>query len=111
MKSIAGQLDGLVERLSRLQRGADQNRLRATDARQAAGEAGELAGRVQQVLGSGTAPARVATAVLRCPALARQHSQLCPGTVLDEARRVSHSGHGSCIVMPLLINLMQYGTT
>lgn len=111
MKSIAGQLDGLMERLSRLQRRADQNRLRATDARQAAGEAGELAGSAQQVLGSGTAPARVATAVLRSPAFAGQQSQPCPGTVLDEARRVSPLGHGSCVVMSLLISLMPYDTT
>ncbi|NWS77066.1 LAMB3 protein, partial [Crotophaga sulcirostris] len=48
VKSIAGQLDGLVERLSQLQRGADQNRLRATDARQTAEEAGEQARSAQQ---------------------------------------------------------------
>ncbi|KAM6108146.1 laminin subunit beta-3 [Pterocles gutturalis] len=48
VQSIAGQLDGLMERLSQLQRGADQNRLRATDARQTAGQAGEEAGNAQQ---------------------------------------------------------------
>ncbi|XP_054660088.1 laminin subunit beta-3 isoform X2 [Grus americana] len=48
VKSIAGQLDGLTERLSQLQRGVDQNRLRATDARQTAGEAGEQARSAQQ---------------------------------------------------------------
>jgi len=53
MQTLVGQLDGLVERLSRLQRGADQNRLRASDARQTAGEAGEQARSAQQVPGSG----------------------------------------------------------
>ncbi|KAM6044565.1 laminin subunit beta-3 isoform 2-T2 [Chlamydotis macqueenii] len=48
VKSIAGQLDGLVERLSQLQRGVDQNRLWATDARQTAEEAGEQARSAQQ---------------------------------------------------------------
>ncbi|XP_075377879.1 laminin subunit beta-3 isoform X5 [Mycteria americana] len=48
VKSIAGQLDGLMERLSQLQRGANQNRLRATDAQQTAGEAGEQARSAQQ---------------------------------------------------------------
>ncbi|NXH74583.1 LAMB3 protein, partial [Hydrobates tethys] len=48
VKSIAGQLDGLTETLSRLQRGTAQNRLRATDARQTAGGAGEQAGSAQQ---------------------------------------------------------------
>ncbi|NXO50214.1 LAMB3 protein, partial [Aramus guarauna] len=49
VRSIAGQLDGLMEMLSQLQRGVDQNRLRATDARQTAEEAGEQARSVQQV--------------------------------------------------------------
>ncbi|XP_009330262.1 PREDICTED: laminin subunit beta-3 [Pygoscelis adeliae] len=48
VKSLAGQLDGLMERLSQLQRGADQNHLRATDAQQMAGEAGEQARSAQQ---------------------------------------------------------------
>ncbi|KAM6295093.1 laminin subunit beta-3 [Aegotheles albertisi] len=48
VQSIAGQLDGLAERLLKLQRGADQNRLRATDARQTASEAGEQARSAQQ---------------------------------------------------------------
>ncbi|NXW65110.1 LAMB3 protein, partial [Eurystomus gularis] len=48
VQSIAGQLDGLMEKLSQLQRGADQNRLRATDARQTAEEAAEQARSVQQ---------------------------------------------------------------
>lgn len=106
MKSIAGQLDGLAERLSRLQRGADQNRLRATDARQTAGEAGEQARSAQQVPGSGTSPAGTVTAVLRSPAVIRQQSQLCPGTFLDKARRLSCSSHGLRAVVSLLINLM-----
>ncbi|XP_069732170.1 laminin subunit beta-3 isoform X3 [Phaenicophaeus curvirostris] len=48
VKSIAGQLDGLMERLSQLQRSTDQNRLRASDARQTAEEAGEQARSTQQ---------------------------------------------------------------
>ncbi|NXI99520.1 LAMB3 protein, partial [Psophia crepitans] len=48
VKSIAGQLEGLTERLSELQRGTDQNRLRASDAQQTAGEAGEQARSAQQ---------------------------------------------------------------
>ncbi|NWH63275.1 LAMB3 protein, partial [Geococcyx californianus] len=48
VKSIVDQLDGLMERLSQLQRSTDQNRLRATDARQTAEEAGEQARSVQQ---------------------------------------------------------------
>lgn len=94
MKSIAGQLDGLMERLSRLQRGADQNRLRATDAQQTAGEAGEQARSAQQVPGSGPWPAGAVTAMLRFPAGVRQQNQLCPGTFLDKARRLSCSSHG-----------------
>lgn len=49
MKAVAGQLDGLMQRLSQLQSGADQNRLRATDARHTATEAGEQARTAQQV--------------------------------------------------------------
>ncbi|NWX87818.1 LAMB3 protein, partial [Nothoprocta pentlandii] len=48
MKSIAGQLGGLAERLTELQHKADQNRLRATDARQTAAKAGEQARSAQQ---------------------------------------------------------------
>ncbi|XP_040472736.1 laminin subunit beta-3 isoform X2 [Falco naumanni] len=48
VKSMASQLDVLMERLSQLQRGADQNRLRATDAQQTAGAAGEQARGAQQ---------------------------------------------------------------
>ncbi|NXX54353.1 LAMB3 protein, partial [Scopus umbretta] len=48
VKSIAGQLDGLMERLSQLRRGVDQNRLRATDTQQTASEAGEQARSAQQ---------------------------------------------------------------
>ncbi|KFO76794.1 Laminin subunit beta-3, partial [Cuculus canorus] len=48
VKSIAGQLDGLVERLSQLQRSTDQNRLRVTDTRQTAEEAAEQARSAQQ---------------------------------------------------------------
>ncbi|XP_064894739.1 laminin subunit beta-3 isoform X4 [Columba livia] len=48
VKSIAGQLDGLMERLPQLQRGADQNRLRATDMEQTAEQAGEQARSAQQ---------------------------------------------------------------
>lgn len=106
MKSLAGQLDGLMERLSQLQRGADQNRLRATDAQQTAGEAGEQARSAQQVPGSGTSLARVVTAVLCFPAVIRQQSQLWPGMFLDEARSLSCSGHGLCVIVSLLINLM-----
>ncbi|KAM6311047.1 laminin subunit beta-3 [Podargus strigoides] len=48
VRSLAGQLDGLVERLQQLQRGADRNRLRATDTRHTASEAGEQARSAQQ---------------------------------------------------------------
>ncbi|KFO94390.1 Laminin subunit beta-3, partial [Buceros rhinoceros silvestris] len=48
VQSVAGQLDGLMERLSQLQRSADQNRLRATDTRQTAEKAGEQARSAQQ---------------------------------------------------------------
>ncbi|XP_065554623.1 laminin subunit beta-3 isoform X1 [Lathamus discolor] len=48
VKAVAGQLDGLMQRLLQLQSGADQNRLRATDARQTATEAGEQARTAQQ---------------------------------------------------------------
>ncbi|NWJ05868.1 LAMB3 protein, partial [Crypturellus undulatus] len=48
VKSIAGQLDGLAERLTQLQHKADQNRLRATDAQQTAAKAGEQARSAQQ---------------------------------------------------------------
>ncbi|KAM9520354.1 laminin subunit beta-3 isoform 1-T3 [Guaruba guarouba] len=48
VKAVAGQLDGLRQRLSQLQSGADQNRLRATDARHTATEAGEQARTAQQ---------------------------------------------------------------
>lgn len=111
MKSIASQLDGLTERLSQLQHGADQNRLRATDAQQTAEQAGEQARSAQQVRGSSMAKARAVTALRRFPAVIRQQIQLCPGTFLDEARRLSCSGHGLCIVMSLLINLMHYPAT
>ncbi|NWI49903.1 LAMB3 protein, partial [Calyptomena viridis] len=46
--AIGGQLDGLEEQLQRLQRGADQNRLRATDTRHTASTAGEQARSAQQ---------------------------------------------------------------
>ncbi|NXS60382.1 LAMB3 protein, partial [Brachypteracias leptosomus] len=48
VQSIGGQLAGLLERLQQLQRGADQNRLRATDARQRGQEAEEQARGTQQ---------------------------------------------------------------
>uniref|UniRef100_A0A8C6NB23 Uncharacterized protein n=1 Tax=Melopsittacus undulatus TaxID=13146 RepID=A0A8C6NB23_MELUD len=48
VKAVAGQLDGLMQRLSQLQSGADQNRLRATDAQLTATEAGEQARTAQQ---------------------------------------------------------------
>ncbi|XP_062461483.1 laminin subunit beta-3 [Pezoporus occidentalis] len=48
VKAVAGQLDGLMQRLLQLQSGADQNRLRATDARRTATEAGEQARTAQQ---------------------------------------------------------------
>ncbi|NWU97041.1 LAMB3 protein, partial [Upupa epops] len=48
VQSMVEQLDGLTQRLSQLQRGADQNRLRATDAQQTAREAGEKASSAQQ---------------------------------------------------------------
>ncbi|NXV74126.1 LAMB3 protein, partial [Atlantisia rogersi] len=48
VKSIADQLDGLMERLLQLQRDADQNRLRATDAGNMAREADEQARSTQQ---------------------------------------------------------------
>lgn len=111
VKSIASQLDGLTERLSQLQHGADQNRLRATDAQQTAEQAGEQARSAQQVRGSSMAKARAVTALRRFPAVIRRQIQLCPGTFLDEARRLSCSGHGLCIVMSLLINPMHYPTT
>ncbi|NXP79219.1 LAMB3 protein, partial [Ramphastos sulfuratus] len=50
VQAMAGQLDGLLERLSQLQRGADQNRLRASDAQQTAQEAAEQARSAQQAL-------------------------------------------------------------
>ncbi|XP_042655975.1 laminin subunit beta-3 [Tyto alba] len=46
--AVGGQLDGLTARLWRLQRGAEQSRLRAADAQQTAGEAGEQARSAQQ---------------------------------------------------------------
>ncbi|NXU83000.1 LAMB3 protein, partial [Xiphorhynchus elegans] len=46
--TIGAQLDGLMGRLERLQRGADQNRLRATDTRHTAETAGEQARSAQQ---------------------------------------------------------------
>lgn len=111
MRSIAGQLDGLMEGLSRLQRGADQNRLRATDAQQTAGQAGEQARSAQQVPGSGVAPGRAVTAMLRFLTVVRQQSQLCPGIFLDEAKRLFCSGHGLHVVMSLCINQIHYPTT
>lgn len=48
VKAVAGQLDGLMQRLSQLRRGAEQNRLRATDTRATATEAGEQARAAQQ---------------------------------------------------------------
>ncbi|NWS48167.1 LAMB3 protein, partial [Probosciger aterrimus] len=48
VKAVAGQLDGLMQRLSQLQSSADQNRLRATDARNTATEAVEQARTAQQ---------------------------------------------------------------
>uniref|UniRef100_A0A8C3KXC9 Laminin subunit beta 3 n=1 Tax=Calidris pygmaea TaxID=425635 RepID=A0A8C3KXC9_9CHAR len=48
VKSVAEQLEGLMEGLSRLQGSVDQNRLRATDARETAGQAGEQARSAQQ---------------------------------------------------------------
>ncbi|NXC37050.1 LAMB3 protein, partial [Campylorhamphus procurvoides] len=46
--AIGAQLDGLMGRLEKLQRGADQNRLRATDTRHTAETAGEQARSAQQ---------------------------------------------------------------
>ncbi|NWS96978.1 LAMB3 protein, partial [Mionectes macconnelli] len=46
--AIRAQLDGLGERLERLRRGADQNRLRATDTRHTAETAGQQARSAQQ---------------------------------------------------------------
>ncbi|NXD66375.1 LAMB3 protein, partial [Eolophus roseicapillus] len=48
VKAVAGQLDGLMQRLSQLQSSADQNRLRAMDAQNTATEAGEQARTAQQ---------------------------------------------------------------
>ncbi|NWW55320.1 LAMB3 protein, partial [Pedionomus torquatus] len=48
VKSVAEQLEGLMEGLSRLQRDVNQNRLRGTDARDTAGQAGEQARSAQQ---------------------------------------------------------------
>lgn len=109
MQSVAGQLDGLMERLSQLQRSADQNRLRATDTRQTAEKAGEQARSTQQVPGSGTLLARTVTATLCFPAVDGQQSRLCPGMVLGKARRLSCSSRGSCVVASLLV-LMQFPT-
>lgn len=82
MQSVAGQLDGLMERLSQLQRSVDQNRLRATDMRQTAEKAGEQARSAQQVPGSNMLLARTVTAMLCFPTVNRQQSWLYPGMVL-----------------------------
>lgn len=74
--AVGAGLAGLEARLERLQRGAEQNRLRAGDTRDTAGTAAQRASSAQQVRAG------------LCPLL-EQHS-----TALPRLRRLSWAGHG-----------------
>ncbi|NXL56178.1 LAMB3 protein, partial [Chordeiles acutipennis] len=77
VKSIAGQLDGLMERLLGLQGRADQNRLRVTDAQQTAGTAGEEARSAQQAFEQVKEMyAEVKSRMKQSPALGEQGSRV-----------------------------------